>query len=82
MLNEREAIISAIDDIDRAKRLAKGLSETAMAFAGTGVEGSDGWYMAGRSSLECHDALQRAEECLEVLKARVYAKGPGSEDPE
>ena len=81
-MNEREAIISAIDDINEAKRLAKGLSETAMAFSGTGVEGSNGWYMAGRSSLECHAALQRAEECLEVLKTRVYAKGSGSGEQE
>ena len=67
-----------IDDIDRAKRLAKGLSETAMAFAGTGMEGSEGWYMAGRSSMECYVELQRARECLEAVKAWVYAEEPVS----
>lgn len=76
MLDEREALISAIDDIDRAKRLAKGLSEAAMAFAGTGMEGSEGWYMAGRSPMECHVELQRARECLEALKTWVYAEEP------
>lgn len=74
-MDEREALISAIDD-DRAKRLAKGLSEAAMAFAGTGMEGSEGWYMAGRSSMECHAELQRAGECLEALKTWVYAEEP------
>lgn len=78
MLDEREALISAIDDIDRAKRLAKGLSETAMAFAGTGMEGSEGWYMAGRSSMECYVELQRARECLDALKTWVYAEEPVS----
>lgn len=78
MLDKRRAIISAMDDVEEARKLAKGLSETAAAFASIGTESSNAWYMAGRSSLECHAALQKAGECLEALRAWVYAEEPAS----
>ena len=69
-----ETGITATAGIGTNLFLATGLSETAMAFAGTGMEGSEGWHMAGRSSMECYVELQRARECLEALKTWVYAE--------